>query len=98
MSSLIFLLPDANVTAATELAYLVSVDGRSVGVHASAPPALLPRPAGAGSEVVAVVPISALSWHQVELPRGVINPTPETTISFIKAASIQKRTLARLPI
>ena len=76
MSSLILLLPDANVTAATELAYLVSDDGRSVGVHASAPPALLPRPAGAGSEVVAVVPISALSWHQVELPKGVTAASP----------------------
>ena len=71
MSSLIFLLPTASVTAATEFAYLVTPDGRSVGDHASAPLALLPRPAGAGAEVVAIVPLSALSWHQVELPRGV---------------------------
>ena len=71
MSSLIFLLPNASVTAATEFAYLVTPDGRSVGDHATAPIALLPRPAGAGAEVVAIAPVSALSWHQVELPKGV---------------------------
>jgi general secretion pathway protein L len=76
MSSLIFLLPNLPVTAATEFAYLVTPDGRSVGDHASAPAALLPRPAGAGAEVVAIVPVSALSWHQVELPKGVTAASP----------------------
>lgn len=76
MSSLIFLLPATSVTAATEFAYLVTPDGRSVGDHATAPVALLPRPAGAGSEVVAIVPVSALSWHQVELPKGVTAASP----------------------
>jgi general secretion pathway protein L len=76
MSSLIFLLPDAPVVAATEFAYLVTPDGRSVGDHASAPAALLPRPSGAGAEVVAIVPAAALSWHQVELPKGVSATSP----------------------
>ena len=76
MSSLIFLLPNASVTAATEFAYLMTPDGRSVGEHASAPLALLPKPAGAGGEVVAIVPVSALSWHQVELPKGVTAASP----------------------
>jgi len=76
MSSLIFLLPNASVTAATEFAYVVTPDGRSVGDHATAPLALLPRPAGAGGEVVAIVPASALSWHQVELPKGVTAASP----------------------
>lgn len=76
MSSLIFLLPNASVAAATEFAYLVSPDGRTVGDHGSAPAALLPRPAGAGAEVVAIAPLSALSWHQVELPRGVTAASP----------------------
>jgi general secretion pathway protein L len=76
MSSLIFLLPNLPVAAGTEFAYLVTPDGRSVGAHASAPVALLPRPAGAGGEVVAIVPVSALSWHQVELPKGVTAASP----------------------
>lgn len=76
MSSLIFLLPNTPVAAATEFAYLVSPDGRTVGDHASAPAALLPRPAGAGAEVVAIAPLSALSWHQVELPKGVTAASP----------------------
>lgn len=76
MSSLIFLLPNAPVGPATEFAYLVTGDGRSVGAHASAPAALLPRPAGAGGEVVAIAPAAALSWHQVELPKGVSAASP----------------------
>ena len=76
MSSLIFLLPNASVTAATEFAYLVTPDGRSIGDHASAPAALLPRPTGAAGEVVAIAPLSALSWHQVELPKGVTAASP----------------------
>lgn len=76
MSSLIFLLPNVPVTAATEFAYLLSPDGRTVGDHASAPAALLPRPAGAGAEVVAIAPLAALSWHQVELPKGVTAASP----------------------
>ncbi len=76
MSSLIFLLPNAPVGPTTEFAYLVTSDGRSVGDHASAPAALLPRPSGAGAEVVAIAPVSALSWHQVELPKGVSAASP----------------------
>ena len=76
MSSLIFLLPHAPVGSATEFPYLVTPDGRSVGAHASAPAALLPRPSGAGGEVIAIVPAAALSWHQVELPKGVSAASP----------------------
>ena len=76
MSSLIFLLPDSPVGSSTEFAYVVTPDGRTVGDHAIAPAALLPRPSGAGGEVVAIVPVSALSWHQVELPKGVSAASP----------------------
>lgn len=71
MSSTYVLLPAPPATAPTEFEYLVTVDGRTSRVHATAAPALLPLPTGAGSEVVAVAPASALSWHQVELPKGV---------------------------
>lgn len=70
MSSLFVLLPRSAATAATEFEYLLSSDGRSVSAHANAPAALLPAPAGAGSETVLVVPATALSWQRVELPKG----------------------------
>ena len=76
MSSLIFLLPNTPVTTASELDYVLTPDGRSTGEHGTAPVALLPRPAGAGGEVVAIAPVSALSWHQVELPKGVTAASP----------------------
>ena len=76
MSSLFLLLPGHPAAPAAEYSYLVTPDGRVVGDHASAPAALLPRPSGAGSEVVAIVPLGALSWHQVELPKGVSATSP----------------------
>jgi general secretion pathway protein L len=76
MSSLVLLLPTHSVGPATEFPYLLTPDGRTVGDHATAVAALLPRPSGAGAEVVAIVPASALSWHQVQLPKGVTASSP----------------------
>jgi len=70
MSSLYVLLPRSTATTSTEVEYLLSPDGRSVSAHGSAAPALLPSPAGAGSETVVIVPAAALSWHRVDLPKG----------------------------
>lgn len=70
MSSLVVLLPRSSATAATEFAYVLTSDGRQPQAHASAPASLLPQATGAGAEVVAIVPHEALSWHQVQLPRG----------------------------
>jgi general secretion pathway protein L len=76
MRSLVVLLPLNSPTGATEFDYVVTADGANVGEHASAPPALLPQPSGAGAEVVAIVPAGALSWHQVILPRGTSGSSP----------------------
>ena len=76
MSSLFFLLPGQPAAPTTEYAYLVTPDGRTVGVHGSARAALLPRPSGTGAEVIAVVPLTALSWHKVDLPKGVTANSP----------------------
>lgn len=76
MSSLVVLLPPQPATAATEFDYVLTADGRHVQSHASAPAALLPRISGAGAEVVAIVPAGALSWHQVELPKGTSAGSP----------------------
>jgi general secretion pathway protein L len=70
MSSIYVLLPSTPATAQTEFEYLVSSDRQSITAQAQAVPALLPLPAGAGSEVVAIAPAQALSWHRVTLPRG----------------------------
>jgi general secretion pathway protein L len=76
MSSLIVSLPLAPPTGATEWGYALTSDGHGLADHGSAPVALLPQPAGAGAEVVAVVPVQALSWHRVTLPKGVAPGTP----------------------
>ena len=69
MSTLIICLPPAGYSAVVSYDYAVTTDGRMLSDHASAPPALLPA-ARRGSEVVAVVPASVLSWHAVQLPQG----------------------------
>lgn len=70
MTTLIVSLPIDGATGATEWAYALTPDGQTLGGHGRAPAALLPAVRGAGAEVVAVVPVQALAWHQVELPRG----------------------------
>jgi len=70
MSTLIICLPLAASGATAGYDYALSPDGRSLGAHSSAPLTLLPTPAR-GGEVVAVVPVAMLSWHRVELPRGI---------------------------
>ncbi|HSV55068.1 MAG TPA: type II secretion system protein GspL [Burkholderiaceae bacterium] len=75
MSTLIVLLPLELSGAATPYDHVLTPDGRAMGPHSKAPANLLPAPAGATSEVVAIVPVQALSWHQVELPKGTLQKT-----------------------
>ncbi len=70
MSTLIVLLPLELPQASSQIDYVVTPDGRAVGAQSSAALALLPAPAGV--QVVAVAPVQALSWHQVQLPRGLL--------------------------
>jgi general secretion pathway protein L len=76
MSTLIVSLPLEDASNATEWAFAVTPDGRTLGDHGKAPAALLPQPRGAGAEVVALVPVQALAWHRVDLPKGVGPGTP----------------------
>ena len=76
MSSLLVSLPLEPATNATEWAYALTADGSTLADHGRARAALLPLPRGAGAEVVAVVPVRALSWHRADLPRGVAPGTP----------------------
>ena len=76
MSALLVLLPPHAVTASTEFEYALTNDGTTVESHGTAQAALLPTPARAGAEVVAVVPPAMLSWHRVELPKGTSARSP----------------------
>lgn len=71
MSSLYVLIPTDPVSADIEFPYVLSPDGRAVAAHASATAARLPPATGAAAEIVVVIPAEALSWHRVELPKGV---------------------------
>lgn len=74
MTTLIINLPPEPVAAAAEYGYALTQDGHTLGQHGSAPAALLPPLTG--GEVVAVVPARALSWHRVELPKGISASSP----------------------
>ncbi|MCG2595481.1 type II secretion system protein GspL [Ramlibacter sp. XY19] len=76
MSSLIVFLPLTPASSASEWSYALTPDGRTLGDHGKSPAALLPLPRGAGAEVVAVVPVQALAWHRVDLPKGIAPGSP----------------------
>ncbi|MCC2635153.1 MAG: gspL [Ramlibacter sp.] len=76
MSSLIVSLPLEPATSATEWAYALTPDGRTLADHGKSPAALLPMPRGAGAEIVALVPVQAIAWHRVDLPKGMTPGTP----------------------
>ena len=70
MSSLIICLPSAASSATASYDYALTTDGRTLSDHGSVPLALLPVAERRG-EVVAIVPVGLLSWHSVELPKGI---------------------------
>lgn len=70
MSTLIICLPPAAHGAASAYDYALTPDGRTLTGHAAVPAALLPS-AERGGEVLAVLPASQISWHSVELPKGI---------------------------
>lgn len=70
MSTLIVRLPPSAAAASGSYDYAFTPDGRLLADHANAPLPLLPA-AQRGTEWVAVVPASELSWHTVDLPRGI---------------------------
>ncbi|OQW86475.1 MAG: hypothetical protein BWK72_17240 [Rhodoferax ferrireducens] len=69
MLTLIITLPLQPADPAALLDCVQSPDGRTLGQHVSVPLALLPAPARQ-ADVVAIVPLQALSWHLVTLPPG----------------------------
>lgn len=71
MTTLIINLPAELPTAATRCEGLLTGDEPSVLSRVETTAALLPTPSG--GDIVAVVPVSRLSWHRVELPQGAIS-------------------------
>ena len=76
MATLIVMLPLEMPGPGIELDYVLSTDGQTATREGRAAAALLPPLAGAGHEVVAVVPARALSWHQVSLPAKLLARAP----------------------
>ena len=70
MNTLVVYLPPTEAETTLAYDYALSADGRTASDHASVPPSLLPA-AARGGEVVAVVPVTLLSWHSVDLPKGI---------------------------
>lgn len=75
MSTLIIFLPATASDSTANYSYALTRDGRALTGHASVPLALLPA-VERGGDVVAIVPVALLSWHAVELPRGVGTGSP----------------------
>ena len=78
MATLLLTLPRAGLQAGTAVDYVLSPDGLRAGTASSAALALLPgsnggpsSPLGRINEVVLMVGAAHLSWHQVQLPKGV---------------------------
>lgn len=76
MSTLILCLPPGQPGASTLYDYALTGDGRTLSSSSSSPAALLPA-ATRNGEIVGVVPVAMLSWHQVELPQGVHAGSPK---------------------
>lgn len=79
MATLLIFLPPSGPAATPEYDHALSRDGRTLAHHAQAPAALLPA-AGRGIDVVAVVPVALLSWHEIELPRGIGPRSPRLRV------------------
>lgn len=70
MSTLTITLPAGLPTATASCMAVLGDDTGAVIRHVEAPLSLLPD--AADSEVVAMVPLEQLSWHQLELPKGTL--------------------------
>lgn len=66
MSTLTVALPLADPDTALEMAYVLSLDGRTITQHGFAPMALLPK----ADATILVVPVQKISYHALTLPQA----------------------------
>ena len=71
MSTLILCLPLSPGDASTRYEHVLTIDGQTMAAHATTTASLLPDATRGADEIVAVLPVEAVSWHPVELPKGV---------------------------
>ncbi len=71
MSTLIICLPLSPGDASTRYEHVLTIDGQSMAAHATTTATLLPEATRGADEIVGVLPVEAVSWHPVELPKGV---------------------------
>ena len=94
MSSLILTLPLTPPGITTTYSYALTSDGHTAAAHAHAAAGLLPEPSRPGGEVVAVVPLAALSWQRVQLPPGIpLGPTSRPRLRSILEGLLEDRLL-----
>ena len=70
MNTLVVYLPPGAAGDTLVYDYALTTGGHILSDHACVAPALLPATAR-GGEVVAVVPVTLLSWHRLKLPKGI---------------------------
>ena len=70
MNTLVVYLPSSAAIDTLVYDYALTMGGHTLSDHACVAPALLPATAR-GGEVVAIVPVTLLSWHRVKLPKGI---------------------------
>ena len=71
MSTLIIALPPPGGDSTARYEHVLTSDGSTLGAHGECAAALLPAANRGTDEIVAVVPPEVLSWHRIELPKGV---------------------------
>lgn len=76
MTTLILHFPPGRPGTSAVYDYALTSDGRTLSSSSSGPAALLPL-AARGGEIVGVIPVAMLSWHQIELPQGVQAGSPK---------------------
>ena len=80
MSTLIVTLPapptPERPDAPSGWRYVLSHDGRQIAAEGQTSAAALPRTGKSGDELVVVVPARALSWHRIDLPKGMAPGSP----------------------
>ena len=76
MSTLIICLPLSPGDAATRYVHVLTTEGQTLAAQGVTTASLLPDASRGGDEIVAVLPVEAVSWQSAELPKGVGASSP----------------------
>jgi general secretion pathway protein L len=92
MPTLILSLPLADAASPPEYDFVLTQDGLQIAAQGRTAAALLPetarRGAGRGTEVVAVIPARALSWHGITVPERVLRSLLSGRMDPVRARSV----------